>query len=182
MHKLVTTALIALLLIASPLMMFGTSDSNIFSKAMAIEEDGSESDIKSFIKSNDESEGNDESSDEGNDESSDEGNDESSDEGNDESSNAIQQNQNNDEPQPVVDTSQPIQQIQNNEPQQQEQQQEQEQEQQQQKQLQTTKQSQQGNKGLSIISQEEMQQQQYENFKKLYESVKQQHKEIEILK
>ena len=169
MHKLVTTALIALLLIASPLMMFGTSDSNIFSKAMAIEEDGSESDIKSFIKSNDESEGNDESSDEGN----------------DESSNAIQQNQNNDEPQPVVDTSQPIQQIQNNEPQQQEQQQEQEQEQeqqQQQQQQQTTKQSQQGNKGLSIISQEEMQQQQYENFKKLYESVKQQHKEIEILK
>ena len=166
MHKLVTTALIALLLIASPLMMFGTSDSNIFSKAMAIEEDGSESDIKSFIKSNDESEGNDESSDEGN----------------DESSNAIQQKQNNDEPQPVVDTSQPIQQIQNNEPQQQEQQQEQEQEQQQQEQQQTTKQSQQGNKGLSIISQEEMQQQQYENFKKLYESVKQQHKEIEILK
>ena len=156
MHKLVTTALIALLLIASPLMMFGTSDSSIFSKAMAIEEDGSESDIKSFIKSNDENEGNDESSDEGN----------------DESSNAIQQNQNNDEPQPVVDTTQPIQQIQNNEPQQ-------EQEQQQQ---QTTKQSQQGNKGLSIISQEEMQQQQYENFKKLYESVKQQHKEIEILK
>src|ERR671914_615907 len=146
MHKLVTTALIALLLIASPLMMFGTSDSSIFSKAMAIEEDGSESDIKSFIKSNDENEGNDESSDEGNDESSDEGN--------DESSNAIQQNQNNDEPQPVVDTTQPIQQIQNNEPQQ-----EQEQEQ-------TTKQSQQGNKGLSIISQEEMQQ----------------HKEIEILK
>ena len=151
MHKSVTTALIALLLIASPLMMFGTSDSNIFSKAMAIEEDGSETDIKSFIKSNDESEGNDESSDEGNDESSD----------------AIQQNQNNDEPQPVVDTSQPIQQSQNNEPQQQQQ---------------TTKQSQQGNKQLSIISQEEMQQQQYENFKKLYESIKQKHKEIEILK
>jgi len=179
MHKLVTTALIALLLIASPLMMFGTSDSNIFSKAMAIEEDGSETDIKSFIKSNDESEGNDESSDEGNDESSDEGNDESSDEGNDESSDegndessdAIQQNQNNDEPQPVVDTSQPIQQSQNNEPQQQQQQQQQ-----------TTKQSQQGNKQLSIISQEEMQQQQYENFKKLYESIKQKHKEIEILK
>ena len=151
MHKSLTTALIALLLIASPLMMFGTSDSNIFSKAVAIEEDKSETDIKSFIKSNDESEGNDESSDEGNDESSD----------------AIQQDQKNDEPQPVVDTTQPVQQIQNNEPQQQQQ---------------TTKQSQQGNNGLSIISQEEMQQQQYENFKKLYESVKQQHKEIEILK
>ena len=176
MHNSVTTALIALLLIASPLMMFGTSDSNIFSKAVAIEEDKSETDIKSFIKSNDESEGNDESSDEGNDESSDEGNDESSDEGNDESSNAIQQNQNNDEPKPVVDTSSPIQQIQNNEPQQKQQ------EQQEQEQQQTTKQSQQGNNGLSIISQEEMQQQQYENFKKLYESVKQQHKEIEILK
>src|SRR5688500_587333 len=52
MHKSLTTALIALLLIASPLMMFGTSDSNIFSKAMGIEEDKSESDIKSLIKSN----------------------------------------------------------------------------------------------------------------------------------
>ena len=36
--------------------------------------------------------------------------------------------------------------------------------------------------GQSSISQEQMQQQQYEKFKKLYESVKQQHKEIEILK
>ncbi len=44
MHKSLTTAVLALLLIASPLMMFGTSNSNIFSKAMAIEEDGSETD------------------------------------------------------------------------------------------------------------------------------------------
>ncbi len=42
--------------------------------------------------------------------------------------------------------------------------------------------SQQENKQLSIITQEKMQQQQYEKFKKLYESVKQQHKEIIILK
>jgi hypothetical protein len=66
-------------------MMFGTSNSDIFSKAMAIEEDGSESDI--IIKSN-ASEEKDDSSDEEKDDSSDEEKDDSSDEekDNDESS------------------------------------------------------------------------------------------------
>src|SRR5687767_5679806 len=45
MYKSLPIAVIALLLVASPLMMFGTSNSNIFSKAMAIEEEGSESNI-----------------------------------------------------------------------------------------------------------------------------------------
>ncbi len=48
--SIIPIAVITLLLIASPLTMFGTFDSNIFSKAMAIEEDGSESDI--IMKSN----------------------------------------------------------------------------------------------------------------------------------
>src|SRR5688500_18610415 len=39
MHKSIPIAIISLFLIASP-SMFGTSNSNIFSKAMAIEEDG----------------------------------------------------------------------------------------------------------------------------------------------
>src|SRR5918995_1279755 len=50
MYKSLPIAVIALLLIGSPLTMFGTSNSNLFSKAMAIEEDGSESDI--IMKSN----------------------------------------------------------------------------------------------------------------------------------
>ena len=50
MYKSLPIAVIALLLIRSPLTMFGTSNSNIISKAMAIEEDGSESDI--IMKSN----------------------------------------------------------------------------------------------------------------------------------
>src|SRR5687768_7249308 len=45
MYKSLPIVVIALLLIGSPLTMFGTSNSNLFSKAMAIEEDGSESDI-----------------------------------------------------------------------------------------------------------------------------------------
>src|SRR5688500_4427987 len=49
MHKSISIAVIALFLIASPFIMFGTSNSNLFSKAMATE-DGSESDI--IIKSN----------------------------------------------------------------------------------------------------------------------------------
>jgi hypothetical protein len=152
MHKSLTTAVLALLLIASPLMMFGTSNSNIFSKAMAIEEDGSETDSKSFIMTKDELEEKDDSSsdEEKDDSSSDEEKDDSSsdEEKDDSSSDAVQQNQ-------------------NNEPQQQQQ---------------VTQQPQQKNKQLSIISQEEMQQQQYDNFKKLYESIKQKHKEIQILK
>src|SRR5919112_1642486 len=52
MHKSIPLAVIALFLIASPSIMFGSSNSNLFSKAMAIEEDGSKTDIKSFIKSN----------------------------------------------------------------------------------------------------------------------------------
>src|ERR671910_829326 len=51
MHKSIPLAVIALFLIASPSIMFGTSNSNLFSKAMAIEQDGSKTDIKSFIKS-----------------------------------------------------------------------------------------------------------------------------------
>ena len=47
---------------------------------------------------------------------------------------------------------------------------------------QMTQQSQQENNGLSIITQEDMQKQQYENFKKLHESVKQKYHSIEILK
>jgi hypothetical protein len=47
---------------------------------------------------------------------------------------------------------------------------------------QMTKQSQQENNGLSVITQEEMQKQQFENFKKLYESTKQKYHDIEILK
>ena len=50
MYKSLPIAVIALLLIGSPLTMFGNSNSNLFSKAMAIEEDGSESDI--IMKSN----------------------------------------------------------------------------------------------------------------------------------
>src|SRR5687768_14005030 len=50
MHKSLPIAVIALFLIASPLTMFGTINSNLFSKAMAIEQDGSKTDIKSFIK------------------------------------------------------------------------------------------------------------------------------------
>src|SRR5215211_1679427 len=52
MHKSIPISIIALLLIASPLAMFGNSNSNLFSKAMAIEEeeDGSDSDI--IMKSN----------------------------------------------------------------------------------------------------------------------------------
>src|SRR5918993_89031 len=50
MYNSLPIAVIALLLIGSPLTMFGTSNSNLFSKAMAIEEDGSESDI--IMKSN----------------------------------------------------------------------------------------------------------------------------------
>jgi hypothetical protein len=69
MHKSIPIAVITLLLIASPLMMFGTSNSDIFSKAMAIEEDGSESDI--IMKSNAVEE-KDDSSDEEKDDSSDE--------------------------------------------------------------------------------------------------------------
>ncbi|HYZ95434.1 MAG TPA: hypothetical protein VE524_02355, partial [Nitrososphaeraceae archaeon] len=45
MYKSLPIAVIALLLIGSPLTMFGTSSSNLFSKAMAIEEEGTESDI-----------------------------------------------------------------------------------------------------------------------------------------
>ncbi|HZB17445.1 MAG TPA: hypothetical protein VE445_09790, partial [Nitrososphaeraceae archaeon] len=52
MHKSIPLAVIALFLIASPSIMFGSSNSNLFSKAMAIEQDGSKTDIKSFIKSN----------------------------------------------------------------------------------------------------------------------------------
>src|SRR5918993_65075 len=52
MHKSISIAVIALFLIASPSMMFGTSNSNIFSKAMAIEEDGFKTNLKPFIKSN----------------------------------------------------------------------------------------------------------------------------------
>src|SRR5687768_18212067 len=52
MHKSLPIAVIALFLIASPSIMFGTSNSNLFSKAMAIEQDGSKTDITSFIKSN----------------------------------------------------------------------------------------------------------------------------------
>jgi hypothetical protein len=163
MHKSLTPALVALLLIASPLMMFGTSNSDIFSKAMAIEKEESEKDLKPVVKSNDKSdEEKDDSSDEEKDDSSDEEKDDSSDEEKDDSSDAIQQNQNN-EPQQQQSTSQQNQN--DDEPQQQ-----------------ITQQPQQKNKQLSIISQEEMQQQQYENFKKLYESVKQQHKEIQVLK
>jgi hypothetical protein len=40
MHKSIPISIIALLLIVSPLTMVGTSDFNIFTKAMAIEEDG----------------------------------------------------------------------------------------------------------------------------------------------
>jgi hypothetical protein len=69
--------------------------------------------------------------------------------------------------QPVVkETSQPVQPAQKSESQPQ----------------QMAKQSQQDNNGLSIITQEEMQKQQYENFKKLYESTKQKYHDIEILK
>src|SRR5918993_273537 len=39
MHKSIPISIIALLLIASPLMMIGNSNSSIFSKAMAIEEE-----------------------------------------------------------------------------------------------------------------------------------------------
>src|SRR5215213_1362393 len=39
MHKSIPISIIALLLIALPLAMFGTSNSNLFSKAMAIEEE-----------------------------------------------------------------------------------------------------------------------------------------------
>src|SRR5215213_8646406 len=39
MHKSISIAVIALFLIASPSIMFGTSNSNLFSKAMAIEEE-----------------------------------------------------------------------------------------------------------------------------------------------
>src|ERR671910_709099 len=52
MHKSISIAIIALFLIASPSMMFGTSNSNLFSKAMAIEEDGFKTNLKPFIKSN----------------------------------------------------------------------------------------------------------------------------------
>src|SRR5918993_383951 len=52
MHKSISIAVIALFLIASPSMMFGTSNSNLFSKAMAIEEDGFKTNLTSFIKSN----------------------------------------------------------------------------------------------------------------------------------
>src|SRR5919107_152303 len=52
MHKSISIAVIALFLIASPSMMFGTSNSNLFSKAMAIEEDGFKTNLKPFIKSN----------------------------------------------------------------------------------------------------------------------------------
>ena len=78
-----------------------------------------------------------------------------------------QQQQMTKQSQPVVgETTQQVQQTEKSEPQQQ----------------QMIKQSKQENKGLSVITQEQMQQQQYENFKKLYESVKQQHKEIETMK
>ena len=51
MHKSIPISIIALLLIASPLAMFGNPNSNLFSKAMAIEEeDGSDSNI--IMKSN----------------------------------------------------------------------------------------------------------------------------------
>ncbi|HZB15909.1 MAG TPA: hypothetical protein VE445_01985 [Nitrososphaeraceae archaeon] len=79
-----------------------------------------------------------------------------------------QQQQMTKQSQPVVgETTQQVQQTEKSEPQQQQQ---------------MIKQSKQENKGLSVITQEQMQQQQYENFKKLYESVKQQHKEIETMK
>jgi hypothetical protein len=91
MHKSIFIAVVAIFLIASPYMMFGTLNSNMFSNAMAIKEGGSESNIiiksdvsKEQVKSSDEAA--DEAADEGSDESSDEGSDESSDEGSDESS------------------------------------------------------------------------------------------------
>jgi hypothetical protein len=83
MHKSIPIAVITLLLIASPLMMFGTFDSNIFSKAMAIEEDGSESDI--IMKSNAVEE-KDESSDEAKDDDDDDSSDEAKDDDDDDSS------------------------------------------------------------------------------------------------
>ena len=52
MHKSIPLAVIALFLIASPSIMFENSNFNLFSEAMAIEQDGSKMEIKSFIKSN----------------------------------------------------------------------------------------------------------------------------------
>src|SRR5512145_2986749 len=75
MHKSIFIAVVAIFLIASPYMMFGTLNSNMFSNAMAIKEGGSES---SIIVNSDASEEQVKSSDISSEESSDDEKDESS--------------------------------------------------------------------------------------------------------